>query len=289
MKRIPVIGLFSGAGGLETGATLAGADVRVSVEIDSIACQTLMLNASYHGSKVIQEDVALLNGKDLRSAAGLSRTDPCLVIGGPPCQPFSKAAYWTDPGEDFRFRRARARGEKAVAPLPITVPKPDQRRSLLDEFKRIVIEAKSNGFLFENVPSITHPRNRTTFAQFVRSFEEAGYATTLIKANAAEYGVPQRRNRVFLLGLRTEKPKEAILKILEVNNEIRCLNVTATAGEAIAQFRGRKFFEPEEVVRGRWAEQLREIPPGTNYKALTAWAGHPFEAETRFSPQRHYA
>ena len=58
-----------------------------------------------------------------------------------------------------------------------------------------------------------------------------------------------------------------------------------TAGEVLAEYASDKYFEPEEVVQGRWAEHLREVPPGWNYKAHTAWAGHPrptFETETRF-------
>jgi DNA (cytosine-5)-methyltransferase 1 len=57
------------------------------------------------------------------------------------------------------------------------------------------------------------------------------------------------------------------------------------AGEVIEEYGSDKYFEPEEVVRGRWAQHLREVPPGWNYKAHTAWAGHPrpsFETETRF-------
>jgi DNA (cytosine-5)-methyltransferase 1 len=58
-----------------------------------------------------------------------------------------------------------------------------------------------------------------------------------------------------------------------------------TAGEALEGLDADKYFEPEEVIKGRWADHLRQVPPGWNYKALTAWAGHPnptFEAETRF-------
>jgi DNA (cytosine-5)-methyltransferase 1 len=57
------------------------------------------------------------------------------------------------------------------------------------------------------------------------------------------------------------------------------------AGEACAPFGSDRYFEPEEVVRGRWAEHLRTVPPGGNYKAHTAWGGHPnptFVTETRF-------
>lgn len=171
LSEIPVIGLFSGAGGLEVGADWAGADVRVCVEIDPIACQTLRLNLTCQHREIVEADLRTLQGKALRRKAGLSRRDPCLVIAGPPCQPFSKLAYWTDPGDDSRYRRARARGEKAERPEPITEARPDERRSLVDDFWWLVLEIGAEGFLFENVPSITHPRNRTILDRLIEAAE----------------------------------------------------------------------------------------------------------------------
>lgn len=135
---VPVIGLFSGAGGLEIGAHLAGADVRVAIDTDPIACSTLRLNPIYHQGRVVQADVATLTGPMLRRLAGLKARDACIVIGGPPCQPFSKAAYWTDPGDDSRYRRARSRGQRLPKPLPITKARPDNRRTLVSEYLRLV-------------------------------------------------------------------------------------------------------------------------------------------------------
>src|SRR5437868_972558 len=94
-SSVPVIGLFSGAGGLDIGATWAGADVRLSVDNDPVACETLRRNSTSEVRQVLQADVATLSGRDLRRKAGLARTDACIVVGGPPCQPFSKASYWT--------------------------------------------------------------------------------------------------------------------------------------------------------------------------------------------------
>jgi DNA (cytosine-5)-methyltransferase 1 len=108
-KPIPVIGLFSGAGGLDIGAAAAGADVRLSVDNDKLACETLRLNPHPHQGAVLEADVSKLDGKSLRKLAGLSAHAPCIVIGGPPCQPFSKSSFWTDRGGDSWFRTAQAR------------------------------------------------------------------------------------------------------------------------------------------------------------------------------------
>lgn len=285
LTRPVTIGLFSGAGGLETGATLAGADVRVSVEIDPVACETLRQNSVFHRSAVLHADVAQLNGKVLRSEARLTPREFCIVIGGPPCQPFSKAGYWTDPGHDSRYRRARSRGVLAKKPEPILQPRPDDRRSLVDEFFRLVSEIRADGFLFENVPSITHPRNRFLFERLLATAESAGFEVTLVRANAVEYGVAQRRERIFLLGLRGVAPSAPGPSHASSASSSLYLPPPLTAGELLAPFAGDRYFEPEEVVAGRYAKQLQAVPPGWNYKALTAWAGYPnpvFEAETRF-------
>jgi DNA (cytosine-5)-methyltransferase 1 len=283
---VPVIGLFSGAGGLDIGATWAGADVRLSVDNDPVACETLRLNSTNEAGQVLQADVATLSGRDLRRLAGLNRTDPCIVVGGPPCQPFSKASYWTDPGDDSRYRRARARGEAAPKPLPITEARPDGRRTLVQEFWRLVVDARADGFFFENVPSITHPRSRRILDDLLESAESAGYGVRLLRVNAAEYGVAQSRHRVVLLGLRGGVPKHAPPMHSATTDVSLARRLPAvTAGSVLRPFQGDRFAEPEEVVAGRWAKELRAIPPGWNYKYLTAWAGHKkpsFEAETRF-------
>ena len=134
----------------------------------ALACATLAANPGAHGGGVVQADVTTLSGNRLRKLASVRSSEPLLVIGGPPCQPFSKAAYWTDPGHDSRFRRARSAGKTAARPAPITQPRSDDRRSLLEEFARLVIECRADGFMFENVPSILHPRNRSTFASVSR-------------------------------------------------------------------------------------------------------------------------
>jgi DNA (cytosine-5)-methyltransferase 1 len=283
--RVAVIDLFAGAGGSATGARIAGADVRLSVEIDEVACATLASNDGARGGRVVQADVTTLSGDRLRQLARARPSEQLLVIGGPPCQPFSKAAYWTDPGHDSRFRRARSAGKEIERPAPITQPKSDDRRSLLDEFARLVIESRADAFMFENVPSIMHPRNRATFAAFRARLEAAGFVTTFYVANAAHFGVPQTRQRVVLTGvhdaqIRPAKPTHSL-----PDDPANGLAPAVSAGEAVREFRSKRYAEPEEVVKGRWARELREIPPGMNYKALTAWAGHAnpvFEPETRF-------
>jgi DNA (cytosine-5)-methyltransferase 1 len=286
-----VVDLFAGAGGLGLGIREAGADLRLSVELDPLACMTLEANLRPgERGAVLQADVTELTGSQLRTAAGLTRQDALVVVGGAPCQPFSKAAYWTEAGDDAAFRRARAAGVKGLSRPPApTVPRADGRRTLVEHFARLVIESDADAFLFENVPAITHPRNRPMLDELVHELSVEGHHVTVVRANAVAYGVPQRRERVFVLGSKAGQPEEPspthLTKAGPPPQAVAHLKAMPTAGEACAPFKSDRYFEPEEVVRGRWAEHLRTVPPGWNYKAHTAWGGHPnptFVTETRF-------
>jgi DNA (cytosine-5)-methyltransferase 1 len=274
-SKVPVIGLFSGAGGLELGATAAGADVRLSVDNDRLACETLRFNRQFHASEVLEADVSKLDGKTLRKRAGLSPGRPCLVIGGPPCQPFSKSSYWTDPGDDSRFRRARARGEVAPKPAPITEARPDVRRTLVQEFLRLIVEVVAEGFLFENVVSITHPRNKGVLEAFIADAQAAGYETFFLRVNALDYGVPQRRQRVVVLGLKGGKPDAPPPTHSEAESGDLFTLPVRTAGPTLEPFADDRFAEPEEVVKGRYAKELREISPGAELQSAVRLGGPP--------------
>lgn len=281
---MPVIDLFAGAGGLSIGATEAGCEVRAALELDPIACKTMRSNSIFHG-KVIQGDVRHITGGDLRTAAALSRCDPLIVVGGAPCQPFSKAAYWVEDGGEARYRRLRAAGIDVDRPAAPTESRPDERRSLVEEFWRLIDESEPDGFVFENVPSIKHPRNRPIFEAFCKSAETAGFQIQEVRANAAEHGVAQTRERIFLLGAKRRRPSAPCPTHSTRADDAATLRPAMTAGEALDGLGGAEHFEPEEVVKGRWAEHLATVPPGSNYKAHTAWAGHPepsFVTETRF-------
>lgn len=288
---VPVVDLFAGAGGLGIGVREADADLRLSVELDPVACMTLEANRGPDvAGAVLQADVTTLSGSQLRKAAGLTRQNPLVIVGGAPCQPFSKAAYWTEVGDDAAFRRARAAGVEGLTRPPApTVPRADGRRTLVEHFARLVIEADADAFIFENVPAITHPRNRPMLDGLVRELAVEDHHVTVVRVNAAAYGVPQRRERVFVLGSRAGRPEPPSPTHHTTAGPppliMADLKPMPTAGEACAPFKSDRYFEPEEVVQGRWAEHLRTVPPGWNYKAHTAWGGHPnptFVTETRF-------
>lgn len=285
MRSIFAIDLFAGAGGLSVGAAAAGVNVCAQVDSDHDCCESLRVNKRWHHGRVVEADITTITGSKLRRLAGVRQSDPLMIIGGAPCQPFSKAAYWIEAGAEAAYRRARARGISIDRPAPPSQARPDARRDLVAEYWRLVIETRADAFVFENVPSILHPRNRHLAHAVIDAANREGFNTVLIRANAVEYGVAQRRERVFILGARAGLPERPAPSHAIDHRSSDGLLPAVTAKQAIRAFAGREYSEPEEVVRGRWAEHLRSVPPGWNYKAHTAWGGNPnptFETETRF-------
>lgn len=283
VSELPIIDLFSGAGGLGIGADLAGGELRLSVDNDQFSYETMQQNSDLHPGKALHRDVTTLSGPELRREAGLSPREDLVIVGGAPCQPFSKAAYWVDKGDEAAYRRARSRGESPSKPSETPVARPDSRRTLVHEFLRLVLEANATAFVFENVPSILHPRNKHVFEALKNDASAAGYKTRTVVATATDFGAPQARQRVFLLGSLETTPDEPVQTHAKLPSNDRL--PWRTAGDALAELDPNRIHEDEVEVAGRWAKHLQEIPPGMNYKFHSAWAGHPnptFEAETRY-------
>jgi DNA (cytosine-5)-methyltransferase 1 len=282
---IPTVDLFAGAGGFGEAAEMAGADLRLSVELDPVACVTLKENAA-PSHRVAEADVSQCSGTELRDWAKVSSTDPLLVVGGAPCQPFSKAAYWLEEGNDSAWRARRAKGIREPRPPAPTEARPDDRRTLVEHFSRLVVDSNADLFVFENVAAFLHPRNKPMHDGLVAEVQAAGFHTTTVKAVASDFGVAQHRERVFVLGSRHARPGAPTpTHNGRGKDDLAHLPAPVTTGEVCAPYASDEYAEPEEVVTGRWANHLQEIPPGWNYKFHTAWAGHPaptFEAERRF-------
>jgi DNA (cytosine-5)-methyltransferase 1 len=262
------ISLFSGAGGLDVGVEDAGARVRVCVEIDPVCVATLNLNRRFLPTAiVVDRPLEVVSTEELLSEAGVGKRECALLVGGPPCQPFSKAAYWL---------QARRKGLR------------DPRAKLLKEYVRVLSEARPAGFIFENVASLLHPTHRAALEIVLDGARDAGYTTAIKLIHAVEHGIPQTRSRVFVLGLRgksapTFPAPTHFWPAPPVGGPK--LRPAETAGKWIGHLDRADLLEPEEVVRGRYARHLGEIPPGWNYKALTAWAGYRrphFVAETKY-------
>lgn len=169
------IDLFSGAGGLSLGFEQAGFDIAAAVEIDPIHAAIHELNFPH--TKVICRSVADLSGDDIREHAKIGRRAIDVVFGGPPCQGFSLI------------------GHRILE---------DPRNSLVMHFLRLVRELRPRTFVMENVPGMLTGGHTQVLDELVAGFRAAGYRVRMPveTRNAAHFGVPQDRRRLFVLGAR---------------------------------------------------------------------------------------
>lgn len=253
---IRTLSLFSGAGGLDIGFSDAGFEVVESVEIESKFCDTLKLNSG----KGKQFEETKVNCIDIReyTGEGLGKID--FIIGGPPCQTFSAA------------------GRRANGVLGTT----DARGVLFKEYVRLLDKIKPVGFLFENVYGIVGAQDGKAWEEIKNSFLNVGYKIFYKILDAADYGVPQHRERLIIVGLKdgtfsfprpTHGP-DSIDQQLFYNAKNAIEGVELTKDEAMTG------------IGGRYGKLLNDIPPGLNYSFYTEKMGHPkpvFAWRSKFS------
>ncbi|MBE9092880.1 DNA cytosine methyltransferase [Tychonema sp. LEGE 07203] len=176
-KRPIAVDLFAGAGGMTLGFEQAGFDVLASVEIDPIHCATHEFN--FPMCSILCKDVAQLTGAEIRNKSAIGKREIDVVISGSPCQGFSLM------------------GKRDVD---------DPRNSLIFHFLRLVLELKPKFFVMENVPGIVAGKHKELLNLLISSFGESGYQVeeNYQVLNAAHYGVPQARKRLFLIGCKKD-------------------------------------------------------------------------------------
>lgn len=171
-RRPIAIDLFAGAGGMTLGFEQAGFDVPVAVELDPIHCATHSFNFPFWS--ILCQDITDTTGDQIRNWIGDREID--VVCGGPPCQGFSVI------------------GKRQLR---------DPRNSLISHFMRVVLELGPKYFVMENVPGLTQGKHQGLLQEIISEFAANGYQVLSHQVlNAANYGVPQNRERLFLLGCR---------------------------------------------------------------------------------------
>ena len=258
------ISIFSGAGGLDIGATQAGASIAACIENDPDAAETLRLNsADGNTDRVIEADIKIIDFKLLRD------DQPSILIGGPPCQPFSKNGYWV-------------RNDNRLIEI--------DPRNMLGQYLRAVSELQPNGFLFENVESIRHPTNIKVFEKFVAEANALGYACTVYHANAADFGVPQKRKRIFVFGIKNGTRKIPAPRPTHGDPAkpklMNGFEPYVGVGSLIEKYGDDAFAEPQEdASHGTYYHELVHVPAGKNYIALSRldkYNGRTFRSGGRF-------
>lgn len=186
-NEYPTISTFSGAMGLDNGLEKAGFTIRLAVEIEKDMCNTIRLNKP--DLPLISDDIRNYSGADLLRKAGLKQGELFLLCGGPPCQAFSTAG--------------KRRGLD------------DERGNVFLKYISLIGEMKPKYFLIENVRgllSATYNYNKynqdtpapkgSALAYLLYQIKKLGYSYSFTLYDAANYGVPQHRERVIILGCR---------------------------------------------------------------------------------------
>lgn len=246
-RKPGVLSLFAGGGGLDLGFDLTGRyEHRACIEWDRAACSTLQANRDggllgRPDLRVVQADIAELDPATLMAELGIGKGELGVLIGGPPCQPFSVA------------------GKR----LGVS----DERGTLLWDYVRWVKEVRPDCFLLENVPGLlTMPlapdgTKGGLLAELLKRFERSGYHVDVLKLDAVDFGTAQYRKRAVLIGNRHG------LKAREpVRTHGPGLLPHRTLRDALAGL-----VEVEQVrldFTDREKEVLKLIPPGGDYKDL---------------------
>lgn len=243
-NRLPALSVFTGAGGLDLGLEAAGFEILACIEIDRIARATVAQNRP--GWRFIGPGDAAAIAPTLRPETfGLQRGGLALLAGGPPCQPFSKAALWAP------------NGAKGLS---------DPRSTTVATFLQLLEAFLPQTMIIENVPEFARGRMSTlpvieAALRRINSLYRTRYRLDSRIINAVDYGVPQRRVRAILVATRDgnafrwPKPTHA-------DAPVRAWDAIGSVRPTIAR-----------CATGRWADLLPSIPEGENYLWHTARGG----------------
>lgn len=218
-KRPIGIDLFAGVGGMSLGFEQAGIDIVAAVEIDPVHAAAHAFN--FPECTVIPRSISELSGDKIRRAAKLGNHKIDVVFGGAPCQGFSLI------------------GKRFID---------DPRNKLVRDFVRIVSELEADYFVFENVKGLTIGKHKQFLDELIEEFSAAGYSVRMPWSvlNAASFGVPQDRKRLFLLGARKgitlpEYPKPICRQAGKI--EIAGLPFGPTCGDALGDLPDAEDFD----------------------------------------------
>lgn len=262
MSELTAISLFTGAGGLDYGFEAAGFRTAVALEMDKRCCETLRRNRNW---PIIEKNLADVPTVELLDVAGLKPGEADVLIGGPPCQPFSKSGFWAT-GDAKRLA--------------------DPRASTLEGYMRVLAEARPRAFLLENVEGLGFKGKDEGLGLIqerlaaLNTTHGLQYRAAVGVLNAADFGVPQLRRRVFVIGARDGStfnfPSPSHLDDGTSENSYR------TAWDALGGM--PRPVGSEMRLTGKWADLLPTIPPGMNYLWHTDRGG----GESLFGWRRRY-
>ena len=241
-----VVDLWAGAGGLSLGLERSGWTLTAAVDPDDDAVESLRRNQErghFRKAKILRADIRNVSGHHLLPATRGPRWRLDLLAGGPPCQPFSFAG--------------RREGLK------------DPRGRQFHEFVRLAEELKPRFILFENIAGLVTARTSDgrvggVLLRIQREFEAIGYACRCALLNAADYGAPQRRVGLFMIGSRNERLPQFPLPT-HSRDGLLTVSQWITLGDFWATYPHPK---AQHIVRpnARRAAALDRLTPGTGLR-----------------------
>jgi DNA (cytosine-5)-methyltransferase 1 len=240
-----LVSLYTGAGGLDLGFEAAGFSTKVAVELDRNARATLRYNRP-DWAQPDDGDALRLDAGALLELANLEQSRVDALIGGPPCQPFSKSAFWA-----------------AGSTRRLDDPRAETLRIMLDLAEGLLPRA----LIIENVRGIAYHEKDEAMKLVEQRLAEinerhgTSYTTVVTYLQATDFGVPQIRERAFLVSFRDGQFFEAPDPITGPGRR----RAVATAWDAIGDMQPSDDQAKELTARGKWAELLPSIPEGQNY------------------------
>lgn len=262
VSKIQGLSFFSGGGGLDIGAQMAEIKVITSLDIDKDSISTLKNNSFFAHTQHRLDDIRNVKASDFKEVLRVNNPEKLVLLGGPPCQPFSKAGYW----KTLEQRLG-----------------PEDPRNMIGNYLKLIDEIKPDGFILENVESILHPSNIQAVEDLAQAMEQMKYNYVLVKANACDYGVPQKRKRVFFIASKKK------ISSLPIKTHSSTIEDGRLPYERVIDWIGR--FDRSELkidlenIQGLHHDALIQVPPGGNYISLSDKRGHNpelFKAGTRY-------
>lgn len=257
IKSVETISLFSGIGGFEYGMHDIGFAFRANLEFDEECVGTLNANAvTSAGREIVPLDITQVPPSEFYGG------NVDYIVGGPPCQSFSAAGR-------------RAGGVSGID---------DARGTLFWFYCQYVEHFRPKAFVFENVRGILSSKSGADFDLICRSFKSVGYDLYWRILNSADYGVPQFRERLYLVGVREDLEIKFCFPRPTHGPDSPNQVPFVTANDAIGHLDDPNQFVPP--YGGKYGHLLPEIPEGENYRHFTEEMGHPqpqFAWRSKFS------
>ena len=252
------VSLFSGCGGLDLGVEQAGFRVVMANDNELLCKRSADINFPH--TKFIVDSIENLSPDIIENSLnGEGVNDVALLIGGPPCPPFSKSRF---------YRKDKPRG--LDDPIGNTT---------VNGYLSVLAALKPQAFLFENVHGFAYKVHKEAFNHVLDTAERLGYSCTWEVVNAADYGVPQIRKRFILVGTRSTKkfkfpkPTHCDPKKLDSKEKLRPWR---NAGDVLIDIdTDEKASDEGHFAGGKHHDLLCQVPPGDNYLYFTEKRGHP--------------